>query len=51
MYASVLRKLLGARPGMVSWIDYSGPAPVLRVADGDGLPAVTLDRVRNRLMG
>lgn len=49
MYASVLRKLLGARPGMVSWIDYSGPAPVLRVADGDGLPAVTLDRVRDRL--
>lgn len=49
MYAGILRKLLGGRPGMVCWIDYSGQAPVIRVADGDALPVVTLDRVRDRL--
>ena len=49
MYAGVLRKLLGGRPGMVCWIDYSGASPVIRVADGEALPVATLDRVRDRL--
>ena len=48
-YAGVLRKLLGARPGMVCWVDYSGSSPVIRVADGAVLPAVTLDRAGNLL--
>lgn len=49
MYAGVLRKLLGGRPGMVCWVDYSGASPVIRVADGEALPVATLDRVRDRL--
>lgn len=49
MYAGVLRKLLGNRPGMVCWVDYSGASPVIRVADGADLPVATLDRVRDRL--
>ena len=49
MYAGVLRKLLGGRPGMACWVDYSGASPVIKVADGDALPAVTLDRVGDRL--
>lgn len=49
VYAGVLRKLLGGRPGMVCWIDYAGQTPVIRIADGDSLPVVTLDRVRDRL--
>lgn len=48
-YAGVLRKLLGARPGMVCWVDYSGSSPVIRVADGAALPAVTLDRAGDLL--
>lgn len=48
-YAGVLRKLLGARPGMVCWVDYSGSYPVIRVADGAALPAVTLDRAGDLL--
>lgn len=48
-YASVLRKLLGARPGMVCWVDYSGSSPVIRVVDGAVLPAVTLDRAGDLL--
>ncbi len=48
-YAGVLRKLLGARPGMVCWVDYSGSSPVIRVADGAVLPAVTLDRAGDLL--
>lgn len=48
-YAGVLRKLLGARPGMVCWVDYSGSSPVIRVADGAVLPAVTLDRAADLL--
>ncbi len=48
-YAGVLRKLLGARPGMVCWVDYSGSSPVIRVVDGAVLPAVTLDRAGDLL--
>ena len=48
-YAGVLRKLLGARPGMVCWVDYSGSSPVIRVADGASLPVVTLDRAGDLL--
>lgn len=48
-YAGVLRKLLGARPGMVCWVDYSGSSPVIRVADGTSLPVVTLDRAGDLL--
>lgn len=51
MYATALRKVLGNRPGMVMWVDYSGGAPVIHVADGSSLPVVTLDRVRDRLAG
>lgn len=51
MYAGVLRKLLGGRPGMVCWVDYSGTSPVIRVADGEDLPVATLDRVCDRLSG
>ena len=51
MYAGVLRKLLGGRPGMVCWVDYSGASPVIKVADGEELPVATLDRVRDRLSG
>lgn len=49
MYAGVLRKLLGNRPGMVCWIDYSGVSPVIRVADGSSLPVAVLDRKHDRL--
>ncbi|MBS5508906.1 MAG: hypothetical protein KHX31_09740 [Akkermansia sp.] len=48
-HASLLRKFLSKRPGMVAWFDYSGAAPVLHVADGDRLPSVTLDRITHRL--
>lgn len=48
-HASLLRKLLSKRPGMVAWFDYSGAAPVLHIADGDRLEPVTLDRIRDRL--
>ena len=49
MYAGVLRKMLAGRPGMVCWVDYSGSSPVIRVADGAGLPVVTLDRAQDCL--
>ena len=49
MYAGVLRKVLASRPGMVCRVDYTGDAPVIRVADGADLPVTTLDRVRDRL--
>lgn len=49
MYAGVLRKLLGGRPGMVCWVDYSGTSPVIHVADGADLPVATLERVCDRL--
>ena len=49
MYAGVLRKLLAGRPGMVCWVDYSGSSPMIRVADGAGLPVVTLDRAQDCL--
>lgn len=48
-HASLLRKFLSSRPGMVAWFDYSGPAPVLHIADGDRLDPVTLDRITHRL--
>ncbi|QHV61994.1 hypothetical protein DMI77_00760 [Akkermansia muciniphila] len=48
-HASLLRKFLSSRPGMVAWFDYSGPAPVLHIADGDRLSPVTLDRITHRL--
>lgn len=34
---------------MVWPVDYTGDAPVIRVADGADLPVTTLDRVRDRL--
>lgn len=50
VYAGVLRKVLGARPGMVCWVDYADAEhPVVRVADGALLPSALLDRVRHRL--
>lgn len=48
-HASLLRKFLSKRPGMVAWFDYSGEAPVLHIADGDRLSPVTLDRITHRL--
>jgi len=48
-YAGVLRKLLSLRPGMVMWVDYSGAAPVIHVADGADLKQARLDRVADRL--
>lgn len=48
-HASLLRKFLSSRPGMVAWFDYSGVAPVLHIADGDRLDPVTLDRITHRL--
>lgn len=49
VHASLLRKLLAKRPGMVAWFDYSGVAPVLHITDGDRLSPVALDRIRHRL--
>lgn len=49
MYASVLRKVLASRPGMVCRVDYTGASPVIRVTDGVDLPIATLDRARDRL--
>lgn len=48
-YFSLLRKLLGLRPGMVMWVDYEGDAPTVRVADGLDLDDVMLDRAGDRL--
>lgn len=48
-HASLLRKFLSSRPGMVAWFDYSGASPVLHIADGDRLDPVTLDRIAHRL--
>lgn len=48
-HASLLRKFLSKRPGMVAWFDYSGPSPVLHIEDGDRLDPVTLDRITHRL--
>jgi len=48
-HASLLRKFLSARPGMVAWFDYSGNVPVLHIADGNRLEPVTLDRITHRL--
>lgn len=48
-HASLLRKFLSKRPGMVAWFDYSGDSPVLHIADGDRLSPVTLDRITHRL--
>lgn len=48
-HASLLRKFLSSRPGMVAWFDYSAPAPVLHIADGDRLDPVTLYRIAHRL--
>ena len=48
-YAGVLRKLLSLRPGMVMWVDYSGSAPVIHVADGADLKQARLDRVADIL--
>lgn len=48
-HASLLRKFLSSRPGMVAWFDYSGASPVLHIADGDRLDPVTLDRITHRL--
>lgn len=48
-HATLLRKFLSKRPGMVAWFDYSGEAPVLHIADGDRLSPVTLDRITHRL--
>lgn len=48
-HASLLRKFLSKRPGMVAWFDYSGESPVLHIADGDRLNPVTLDRITHRL--
>lgn len=50
VYAGLLRKVLGERPGLVCWVDYSGgECPVIRVDDGGGLPSAVLDRVEHRL--
>lgn len=48
-HASLLRKFLSKRPGMVAWFDYSGESPLLHIADGDRLAPVTLDRITHKL--
>lgn len=48
-HASLLRKFLSKRPGMVAWFDHSGNSPVLHIADGDRLAPVTLDRIAHKL--
>lgn len=48
-HASLLRKILAKRPGMVAWFDYSSAVSVLHIADGDRLDPVALDRIRHRL--